>query len=52
MEDRHAVGGVLCCGVAIEIVVEDEFDGAVGAGRDVECRVDGRFHPGPIGAGR
>ncbi len=45
MEDRHGVLAALRGGVAIELVVEDGFDGAIGAGADIERPRRGRFHP-------
>jgi len=45
MKDRRAVGATVRGGMAIEIVVEDGFDGAVGPGADVERPRRGRFHP-------
>ena len=45
VEDRHAVGTAMRGGVAIEVVVEDGFDGAVGPGADVERPCRGRLHP-------
>src|SRR5829696_8887111 len=43
MEDRHAVGGALLGGVAIEIVVEDGLDRSVGPGADIESPRRGRL---------
>ena len=36
MEDRHAVRAALSGGVAVQIVVEDRSDGAVGPGADIK----------------
>ena len=43
MEDRHAVRGAPLRGVAIEIVVEDGFDRAVGPRADLEGARGGRL---------
>ena len=43
MEDRQAVRGALGRGLAIELVVEDGFDRAVGAGADLDGAHGGRF---------
>ena len=45
MEDRHAVRGALMGGLAIEIVVEDGFDRAVGPGADLERPRRGGLDP-------
>jgi hypothetical protein len=45
MEDRHAVRAALSGGVAVQIVVEDRSDRAVGHGADVERACCGGFDP-------
>ena len=46
MLDRQAVLGPLGCGLTIEVVVQNGFDGAVGARTDLQ-RSGGRgLHPG------
>jgi hypothetical protein len=45
MEDRHAVRAAVRGGVAIEIVVEDRSDGAIGPCTDVERPGGGRLDP-------
>ena len=50
MQDRHGVRTALLGGVAIEVVVEDGLDRAVGPGADIERPRRGRLDP--VGAER
>jgi len=45
MEDRHAVRGLLACGVSIELVVEDGTDRAVGQRADLDGARSGGLQP-------
>ena len=53
MQDRRAVRGARLRGTPIEVVVEDGFDRAVGAGTDIAGTLRRRFETrGAIGTGQ